>query len=538
MTRMRTVHVSGNRAAVAEVKDGDVRAAVRRTIEMLGGMDAFVSPGDSVLIKPNMFINDRPESGRTTHPAVIVEAAKLARRAGASKVTVAERNFAFRDIFAGFEEIYEHAEVINLDEAEHRHTVLHGARNIQHPVPVPKVVDEADVFINCPGIRTHALTRMSNALKNLMGILPASNTLHVHGYGLEESCVDLNRHRPSDLVISDAYIALEGNFPSGGSAKKLNFIVSSDNVVVADVAAALLMGIEPAGVPMIVEAAEEGLGPASPDEICFLGERLVFDGEPVEQAPDDYNQFAGEIDVSAGGECYACRWALAGGLAASRADGKLWEAACGSARIVVGPAAKAVPSPFNVFYGHCANRVRKEMQGRGGGVYVPGCPPLAGFVKRALGEVTRRPKSFIAAGELKARTVDEVLSEASAGEDVTAAAVSPDAVSAINEIKRLVKCCRTKDGARIMVVSRNGLGEESGLRFLMRLAQYAAAVRESAEITSGASFHAALDLDYLAAARSLGESELVRLVRRMAFACGAVVLPDEPSDGLLLALVD
>jgi len=526
------------RVAIAKVSGEDIRAAVRKSVELLGGMNAFVTRGDKVVVKPNMFINATAETGRTTHPAVIVEVAKLAKEAGAAKVTVAERNFVFKEIFSGYDEVYEYAEVMCLDDAPHRHVMIPGARNLQHPVPVPKVIDEADVFINCPGLRTHALPRFSNAMKNLMGILPGSNTLHVHGYGLEESFLDLNRYRPSDLVVTSAYWILEGNFPSGGETRLMEYLFSSDNVLAADLTAALFLGIDPAGVPMVQEAHSRGMGPGSIEEVDILGDEFVALTNPVKHSPDDYSRFCGEIEIVPGNECYACRWALAGGLTAVKdADSVFYGEVSGRVRVIVGPDAKVQPSPFNLFYGHCANRVRKETPDRGGGVYIPGCPPLAGFVKRGLTVLTRRPERFITPAQMQVLTVEQVMKAAKEGTAFVESTATA-ARDAAEELRRFMHDVHVSEGKawKAVVLTRNGLATQRGLRFLSRITQEATAAREEAK-GGKAEFCMGLDLAAVEGTTEVDVTTAARLIRRYAFACGAVIMPPNADDRLLCALI-
>ena len=48
-----------------------VRAAVKTALEPLGGMVAFVKPGQRVLLKPNLVAPAKPELAVTTHPAIL-----------------------------------------------------------------------------------------------------------------------------------------------------------------------------------------------------------------------------------------------------------------------------------------------------------------------------------------------------------------------------------------------------------------------------------------------------------------------------------
>jgi len=61
-----------------------VAGAVRRQFDLLGGLERFVKPGDSVLLKPNFIAPRSPKRAPAqTHPTVIVEVARLLKDYGA-----------------------------------------------------------------------------------------------------------------------------------------------------------------------------------------------------------------------------------------------------------------------------------------------------------------------------------------------------------------------------------------------------------------------------------------------------------------------
>lgn len=51
--------------------------AIIAALEDLGGMERFISPGDSVLIKPNMLGAYNPDRHVTTHPSVVRAVAEM-----------------------------------------------------------------------------------------------------------------------------------------------------------------------------------------------------------------------------------------------------------------------------------------------------------------------------------------------------------------------------------------------------------------------------------------------------------------------------
>jgi len=69
------------------VATGGPAAATRAAVELLGGITAFVKPGQKVLIKPNMSFSRGVDSATTTHPEVVQALATLCTGAGAAKVS-------------------------------------------------------------------------------------------------------------------------------------------------------------------------------------------------------------------------------------------------------------------------------------------------------------------------------------------------------------------------------------------------------------------------------------------------------------------
>src|SRR5207253_4831096 len=63
---------------------------VSRALRLLGGMEKFVHPGNTVLIKPNQTVFYSAEEGCTTDPLVVGALIHLAKQAGADRVQIAE----------------------------------------------------------------------------------------------------------------------------------------------------------------------------------------------------------------------------------------------------------------------------------------------------------------------------------------------------------------------------------------------------------------------------------------------------------------
>src|SRR5688572_26426479 len=68
---------------------------VSEALSFLGGMKAFVKPGQTVLIKPNQTVFYSAEEGCTTDPLIVGALIRLAQEAGAGTVHVAESSGGF-----------------------------------------------------------------------------------------------------------------------------------------------------------------------------------------------------------------------------------------------------------------------------------------------------------------------------------------------------------------------------------------------------------------------------------------------------------
>ena len=76
-----------NKSKVAVIRcdtydDNQVFKAIRRGIDLLGGISMFVKPGDKIVLKPNILLGSDPEKCVTTHPAVFRAVGSVLKAAG------------------------------------------------------------------------------------------------------------------------------------------------------------------------------------------------------------------------------------------------------------------------------------------------------------------------------------------------------------------------------------------------------------------------------------------------------------------------
>jgi uncharacterized protein (DUF362 family) len=253
---------------VGIVRGKDYERAVGEAVRLIGGINAFVKPGDVVVVKPNIAWNSPPELKATTDPAIVRTVVHLCFQALASKVYVFDRTCNNPKLTYVTSRIAEAAEsagakvlyVNDVSEKLYKSVNVRGAKFLKD-TSVNKLVLESDVFINVPVAKDHSSAGITIGMKNLMGIT-GDNRSRWH-WQLHDAIADINMGVRSHLTLVDATNIMLRNGPTGGSSsylKRTDTIVASSNVVSADAETTRLFDIDPAKIGYITRAARDGTG--------------------------------------------------------------------------------------------------------------------------------------------------------------------------------------------------------------------------------------------------------------------------------------
>ncbi|MEP6571975.1 MAG: DUF362 domain-containing protein [Gemmatimonadota bacterium] len=246
-----------------------VLGLVREAINHLGGMENFVQPGHTVLIKPDLSVFYSAEEGCTTDPLVVGALIHLAKAAGAVRVLVAEstaESFSTLEVMevTGMASVAERegAELLDLaGQGIATRTVAVPNGQVLGLVPLPVALLDADVIIDVPKAKNHHIEPISGALKNWMGI--ADHRYRAHSNGDEQSVqrfMDIMTVTRPTLCVVDALIAGEGDGPIANVPRWCGCIIASTDPVATDVTIARLMGRDWRKLQLAREAERRGLG--------------------------------------------------------------------------------------------------------------------------------------------------------------------------------------------------------------------------------------------------------------------------------------
>ena len=199
-----------------------------------------------IFIKPNLFAPERSKTGATVDFDLISYVVDYLNEKK-KKVYIGEVGAHQYDSEKLFRDmgVYDrfNAEFINLNFTEFEE-VSFEIKGKEYSFKVPKILLRCDGIINMPKYKTHAATLLTMAIKNFYGLLPGKEKWRGHALGLNETLYNINRLFPSDLVITDAYIAMEGLGPTLGVPVKKNLLFASDSAVAHDMAISQILNVK------------------------------------------------------------------------------------------------------------------------------------------------------------------------------------------------------------------------------------------------------------------------------------------------------
>ncbi|MBS1148999.1 MAG: hypothetical protein H6Q89_697 [Myxococcaceae bacterium] len=224
---------------LVDVEGLNAAAMTQAAIAGLGGIGAFVKPGDYVVLKANAGFANPAAWATTTNPEVVAAVAKLCLDAKAKQVVLLEypqgkgekclERCGVGPALAAFPAV----KVKLLTPADFQEVKVPGAVTLA-TVEVAKLLMSADVFINIPVGKNHTDAGVSFGLKNHMGLIKNRRAFHQE-HDLHQAVADLGRVIKPHLTVLDATRVLLTNGPAGpGDVGTPNRIVAGRNVVSVD----------------------------------------------------------------------------------------------------------------------------------------------------------------------------------------------------------------------------------------------------------------------------------------------------------------
>lgn len=259
-----------SKVVVLHCEEYDVEAIYQKlsyALDQLGGIENIIPKGKRVLLKPNLVVAASPEKAVTTHPAIFEAIGKILH----------EKNYPilYGDS-PGLGNPYTVAKKSGLVSIAEKYNMQFGDFSNGRKVSIPEskvckqfdIVNahfEADAIINLPKMKTHALQRITGAIKNPFGMVLGYNKATMHSrytnaFIFSEMLVDLNNYLKVNLHIMDGILAMEKNGPRNGDPIKMNVILVSTDPVALDSVFCRLVDLNPDIIPTITFGEKYGIG--------------------------------------------------------------------------------------------------------------------------------------------------------------------------------------------------------------------------------------------------------------------------------------
>jgi len=261
----------------------EVQDAIERGIQLLGGIDKFISQQDQVLLNPNLLSKHVPEDCVTTHPAVFKAVAKKISNFSSKKVLYGDspsqgnpKKVAEK---AGLIEVGEELDLSYVDFEEGQEIFIdNDNRSRKYKIATP--VLEADTVINLPKLKNHNLTRITGAVKNTFGCVPGFNKPELHlklpeADRFSKMLVELQKFINPSLHIMDGVMGMEGEGPNSGDPIPVNILLFSSDPVALDTVFSKIINLDPKKVDTNRYGKKAGLGFLEDSRIELIGDDIA-----------------------------------------------------------------------------------------------------------------------------------------------------------------------------------------------------------------------------------------------------------------------
>ncbi|MDX2495859.1 MAG: DUF362 domain-containing protein [Desulfuromusa sp.] len=225
--------------------------ALEKLLQPLGGMPAFIKPGQKVLIKPNLLAGKTPDKAVTTHPEIVRAVIKLAQKAGG------EVSLGDSPGIGSPENVARKSGILAVVEETGCHFVpfetsvtIHPTGGTFHQFEVAQEVLDADVVINLPKLKTHQMMGLTCGVKNMFGAVVGLRKPRLHlQAGTDKAffalmLLELCETLAPTLTIVDAVIGMEGEGPGSGDPVQIGALLAGSHPQAVDTVATELVSLQ------------------------------------------------------------------------------------------------------------------------------------------------------------------------------------------------------------------------------------------------------------------------------------------------------
>jgi len=274
---------------VSIVKYENPGESVRKVIDLINGLEG-IGTDAKIFIKPNVvYWNsecDFPKWGMLTTSRVVNDVVELLNERGFEDITIGEgiisekpnEKSVAEDAFKGlgYYELKDRYGVKVYNTFERPYDKINLTEDVTARMNSDML--NSDFLINLPVLKTHAQCKVSLGIKNIKGLISISSRKKFHSadpdQDLHYNVAQLANKIPPCLTLLDGIYTIERGPAMDGKAHRSDILVASRDILSADIVGSNLLGIDPAEVPYIVQAAEDRNREPTLSDIEVIGEKI------------------------------------------------------------------------------------------------------------------------------------------------------------------------------------------------------------------------------------------------------------------------
>lgn len=250
----------------------------KKGLELLGGLDSLVGKEEKILLKPNLLKRAETDRAVITHPVVAGMFARILREHGCQNMILADScghgNTGRVIAGTGMDSYMESLGIPAVDFSEGVRTPYKEGVQAKEFM-LARELAESDCVISLCKMKTHALERITGAVKNSYGFIyglykAKGHTIYPSADSFARMLVDLNKCVKPRLYVMDGITAMEGNGPGAGDPVHMGIMLMSQDPVALDSVFCHLIHLKPSMVPTCYHGEKMGLGTWKEEELRIL----------------------------------------------------------------------------------------------------------------------------------------------------------------------------------------------------------------------------------------------------------------------------
>lgn len=261
-----------------EYDEEKIHMLLKQGLDFLGGVETLIPKDAKILLKPNLLKKAEVEKAVITHPVVVGAFAGILRENGYENIVLADScghgttQAVIRG--TGMDTYLEKYHIPAVDYSEGVKTAYPQGVQAKEFI-LPKELLEQECVISLSKMKTHALERITGAVKNSYGFVygfhkAKGHTQYPSADSFARMLIDLNKCVAPKLYVMDGIVAMEGNGPGSGDPVSMNVLLMSTDPVALDSVFSRLVYLKPEMVPTNYHGEKMGLGTWKEEEITLL----------------------------------------------------------------------------------------------------------------------------------------------------------------------------------------------------------------------------------------------------------------------------